>query len=92
VGFFYAAFGMGTYCTDFNPAPGACDALNRWLAAGFIGQWVLVIITVAILAIGLWWPRSRRRMAVGSWVSLAAKIGWYAFYFYGGYSSYRVHY
>jgi hypothetical protein len=91
LGFFFAAFGNGTYCTDFNEAPGACDALNRWLAAGFIGQWVLVVVAAALLTIGLRWPRSRPKVAVSGWVTVAATIGWYAFYFYGAWHSYKVH-
>jgi hypothetical protein len=88
VGSFSAAFGMGTVCTDFNP-PHACAVLNRWLITGFIGQWVLVIVTAVLLVIGLKRPQSRQRIAIAGWVIVAFTIAWYVVYVYGGWHTYK---
>jgi hypothetical protein len=53
---------------------------------------VLVIVTGILLAMSLRWPRSRRKVAIGTWLTVVATFGWYAFYFYGGWQSYKVHY
>jgi len=90
-GFFGIAFGQGTVCTDFNEAPHACDALYSWLKVGLIGQWVLVLLSVFLLAFGLRRPNSRTPASIAAWITIALTTGWYCFYFHGAYHSFRVH-
>jgi hypothetical protein len=92
IGAFGAGFGMGTDCTDFSQAPHACDGLTRWLDAGLIGQWALVLVAAILLTIGYRRPLTRRPLAAATWVAVILTIAWYGFYYYGGYHSYRHHY
>jgi hypothetical protein len=91
LGFFGVSFGQGTVCTDFNEAPHACDALYHWLEVGFIGQWVLVLVSAFVLTYGLRRPQSRTAASVAAWVMVALTIGWYAVYVHGAYHSFKVH-
>jgi len=91
LGWFGVAFGQATVCTDFNEAPHACDALYKWLEAGIIGQWVLVLVSALVLAVGLRRPQSRRPASIAAWIMVALTIGWYAFYYLGAYHSFKVH-
>ena len=91
LGFFGVAFGQATVCTDFNEAPHACDGLYRWLEVGIIGQWVLILVSAFLLAFGLRRPQSRTPASIAAWVTVALTIGWYGFYYYGGYHSFKVH-
>jgi hypothetical protein len=89
LGNFGMAFGMGTVCTDFDEGPHACDALYRWLGAGFIGQWALVAIGAVPFVVGLKAPRFRLQMALAAWAAVALSIAWYWLYYSGAYHSYN---
>ena len=91
LGWFGVSFGQGTVCTDFNEAPHACDGLYRWLEVGFIGQSVLILVSVLLLAFGLSRSQSRMPASIAAWVTVALAIGWFGFYYYGGYHSFKVH-
>jgi hypothetical protein len=91
LGFFAVGFGQATVCTDFNEALHACDGLYRWLAVGFIGQWVLAFVSAFVLAVGLRRPQRRTPASIAAWVMVALAIGWYSFYFHGAYHAFKVH-
>jgi hypothetical protein len=91
LGWFGVSFGQGTVCTDFNEAPHACDALYQWLEVGFIGQWVLALVSAFVLAVGLRRPQSRTPASIAAWVTVALAIGWYSFCYHGAYNSFKVH-
>lgn len=92
LGFFAVGFGDATACTDFNEALHACDGLYRWLAVGFIGQWVLVALSASVLVVGLRRPQRRAPASVIAWVGIGLAVGWYSFYFHGAYHAFNVHY
>ena len=91
LGFFLASFGQATECTDFNEALHACDGLYRWLAVGFVGQWVLAVVSALALVVGLRRPQRRRSASLTAWVTVGLAIGWYSFYFLGAYHAFKVH-
>jgi hypothetical protein len=92
LGWFAVGFGQATVCTDFNEAPHACDALYHWLDVGFIGQWVLLLVSGFLLAFGVWGrPRSRTPASIAAWVTVALAVGWYGFYYHFAYLSFKVH-
>lgn len=91
LGWFGVSFGQGTVCTDFNEAPHACDALYNWLKVGFIGQWVLVIVSLVVLVVGRRQPQSRTAASIAAWITVALTVGWYSFYYLGAYHSFKVH-
>ena len=61
VGWFEAAFGIGSDCTDeFSCGSGSCAPCARahaWVTTGGIGQWVLAAAAVTILVLGIRHPR-----------------------------------
>lgn len=91
LGWFSVSFGQATICTDFNEGPHACDGLNAWLEAGFFGQWVLVLASAILLAVGLRRPQSRRPVSIAAWITSALAIAWFGFCYYGAYHSFKVH-
>ena len=91
LGWFGVSFGLGSDCTDFNEAPNACNGFYRWIGVGFVGQWVLVLVSVFLLVTGRSQPQSRRLMSVAAWVTPAFAVAWYAFYYHGAYHSFKVH-
>lgn len=91
LGWFGVAFGQGTVCTDFNDALHACDGLYRWLEVGFIGQWVLILVSAFVLAVGLRRPPIRMPASIAAWVTVALAIGWFGFCYHGAYNSFKVH-
>lgn len=91
LGWFGVAFGQGTVCTDFNEAPHACHALYRWLEIGFIGQWVLVLASAVLLALGLKRPQKRTRASIAAWATIVMAIGWFSICYHGTYDSFKVH-
>jgi len=91
LGWFGVGFGQGTVCTDFNEAPHACDALYNWLKVGLIGQWVLVLISGLVLAVGRRRLQSRKAARIAAWVMVALTVGWFSFCYLGAYHSFKVH-
>jgi hypothetical protein len=91
LGWFGVGFGQGTVCTDFNQAPHACDALYNWLKVGLIGQWVLVLISGLVLAVGRRRPQSRKAASIAAWVVVGLTVGWFSFCYLGAYHSFKVH-
>jgi hypothetical protein len=78
-------------CPTETRANLGCDALYRWLAVGFIGQWVLAFVSAFVLAFGLRRPQRRTPASIAAWVMVALAIGWYSFYFHGAYHAFKVH-
>jgi hypothetical protein len=56
--------------------------MYRWMRTGVIGQWLLVVIAIALLMVGLVLPASRKVMAVSIWVISPLALAWFAFYMY----------
>jgi hypothetical protein len=50
---------------------------SGWLLAGILGQVVLVVASVALLAAGLR-PAWRRRAAIVAWLIIPLSAGWFA--------------
>jgi hypothetical protein len=91
LGWFGVAFGQGTVCTDFNEAPHACDGLYNWLEAGLVGQWVLILVSALVLAVGLMRPQSRTPASIAAWVTVALAVGWFSFCYHFAHVSFKIH-
>jgi hypothetical protein len=81
VGWFGAAFGIGSTCTDdFSCGSSSCAPCakeNAWVTAGGIGQWVLAAAAVTILVLGLRHPGFRRAATIAACALIAAAVAWY---------------
>jgi hypothetical protein len=79
VGYFGVSFGLGSNCTDTFETGHRCDALQRWLGAGAIGQGLMAItaLTVLLVAYRLT-ARRRRAAAVVAWTLIPLAFGWIA--------------
>jgi hypothetical protein len=75
-------FGIATSCTDEHETVHGCDGMYRWLGAGVIGQWALVITAIILLAVGLGRPASRKAIAISLWAIIPLAVAWFAFYMY----------
>jgi hypothetical protein len=82
-GYSLVGFAIATSCTDEHESVHGCDAMYRWMHAGVIGQWALVITTIILLAAGLAGPASRKAIAITTWAITPLALAWFAFYMYG---------
>lgn len=89
VGFIGVAFGNGTRCTTYYETGHHCDALNRWLEAGLIGQGLILAASVAVLLTAPGFATKRKAMAITAWCIVALAIAWYVAYATGAYVSYE---
>ncbi len=88
-GFIGVAFGNGAMCTTYYETGHHCDALNRWLEAGLIGQGLILTASVAVLLTAPVLASKRRSMAITAWCIVALAIAWYVAYATGAYLSYE---
>ena len=79
-GFIGVAFGNGTLCTTNYQTGHHCDTLNRWLAAGLIGQGIILAASVAMLFVAPVTPSRRRTRAKAAWCIAVLAVAWYAAY------------
>jgi hypothetical protein len=84
LGWFGAAFGIGSNCTDqFSCASDSCapcGAAHAWITAGGVGQWVMFVAAVTILVLGL--RRSdqyRRPLTIAACTLVPLAVAWFAF-------------
>lgn len=82
MGYRFVGFAIATACTDVHESAHGCGAMYRWMHAGRIGQWVLVLAVAAVLVVGLARPASRKVIAVSTWALAALTPAWFAFYMY----------
>ena len=84
LGWFGAAFGIGSNCTDrFSCGSDSCSpcaASHAWVLAGGIGQWTLLAAIVASLVLGLRRPAWRRAATISAAAMILVSIAWYARY------------
>jgi hypothetical protein len=80
VGFLFVSFGNGTTCTTDYETGHHCDALNRWLEAGLIGQGVILAASVGALLAAPVFPAKRRAIAIAGWYTVALAVAWYVTY------------
>jgi hypothetical protein len=82
VGWFGAAFGIGSNCTDeFSCGSGSCAPCARAHGAvttGGIGQWVLAAAAVTILVLGLRHPGWRRAATIAACTLIPVAVMWFA--------------
>jgi hypothetical protein len=82
VGWFGAAFVIGSDCTDeFSCGSGSCAPCARahaWVTTGGIGQWVLAAAAVAILAFGIRHPGWRRAATIAACALIPVAVMWFA--------------
>jgi hypothetical protein len=88
-GFIGVAFGNGTMCTTYYETGHHCDALNRWLEAGLIGQGLILAASVAVLFTAPVLASKRKAMAITAWCLVALAIAWYVAYATGAHLSYE---
>jgi hypothetical protein len=81
VGWFVMSFGLGTTCTNKFSCGGSscapCAAMNRWVIAGGIGQWVLAAVAFVLLVLAsrrISWQRNARRT---SWFLIPLAVVWF---------------
>ena len=67
---------------DPHETGNGCDAMYRWMHTGVIGQWLLVVIAIALLMVGLVLPVSRKVMEISIWVISPLALAWFAFCMY----------
>jgi hypothetical protein len=82
VGYSLVGFAIATSCTDVHTNLHGCDAMYRWMNAGRLGQWVLVLPVIAMLLVGLARPASRKVLAVSAWTLAALAPVWFVFYMF----------
>jgi hypothetical protein len=84
LGWFGAAFGIGSNCTDkFSCGSSSCRPCatsHAWVLAGGIGQWVLLVAIVVILVLSLRRPDWRRAATIAAAAAILLSIAWYAKY------------
>ena len=82
VGWFGAAFGIGSDCTDeFSCGSGSCAPCARahaWVTTGGIGQWVLAAAAVTILVFGIRHPGWRRAAMIAACALIPVAVMWFA--------------
>ena len=82
VGWFGAAFGIGSNCTDeFSCGSGTCAPCARahvWVTTGGIGQWVLAAAAVTILVLGMRHPGWRRAATIAACALIPVAVMWFA--------------
>ena len=89
VGFLFVSFGNGTMCTTYYETGHHCDALNRWLETGLIGQGLILAASVAVLFTAPVLASKRKAMAITAWCLVALAIAWYVAYATGAHLSYE---
>jgi hypothetical protein len=83
VGFLFVSFGNGTMCTTYYETGHHCDALNRWLEAGLIGQGLILAASVGVLLAAPVFRAKRGAMAITAWSTIALAAAWYVAYAIG---------
>lgn len=82
VGWFGAAFGIGSDCTDeFSCGSGSCAPCARahaWVTTGGIGQWVLAAAAVTILVFVIRHPGRRRAATIAACALIPVAVMWFA--------------
>jgi hypothetical protein len=81
-GWFVAAFGIGSNCTDdFSCGSGSCAPCvteHTWVTAGGIGQWALLVAAVTMLALGIRRPGWHRAAMVAAGALIPVAGAWFA--------------
>jgi hypothetical protein len=82
LGWFGAAFAIGTTCTDDfscgSSSCAPCAGAHAWVTVGWIGQWVLFAAAVTILVLGTQRAGWRRAATIAACALIPLAAAWFA--------------